>query len=90
VPFNTEARARGRHPRSSRPERINLDGDEAVRNDLIAKEQGTSERTVNRGDADGAPFIYFGGVKYKPLKAYREYLSARIQRRNQPPRRQRA
>jgi hypothetical protein len=58
-----------------------------VRNDLIAKQQGTSERTVNRGDADGAPYIYIGAVKYRPEKGYQGFLASRIQRRNQPPQR---
>jgi hypothetical protein len=81
---------RGRTKRSERAERIPLaDGEEAVRNDLIAKEQRTSERTVNRGDAEGAPYLYFGGVKYRPIKEYRAFLAGRIQRRNQPPQRRR-
>ena len=54
--------------RLARPDRINIGEDELMRNDLIAKEQGTSERTVNRGDAHGAPFTYVGGSKYRPIK----------------------
>jgi len=81
----------GRLNRSKRPERILLaDGEEAVRNDLVAKEQGTSERTVNRDDAKGAPYLYFGGVKYRPIKEYRAFLAGRIQRRGQAPQRRRA
>ena len=80
----------GRPNRSERPERIPLaDGEEAVRNDLVAKEQGTSERTVNRDDAKGAPYLYFGGVKYRPIKEYRAFLVGRIQRRGQAPQRRR-
>ena len=75
------------HSRSMRPERIDIGDDELVRNDLIAKAQGTSERTVNRGDAHGAPFTYVGGVKYRPQKAYRLFLASRIQRKGHPPRR---
>jgi hypothetical protein len=84
-------RGRGRPNRSERPERIPLaDGEEAVRNDLVAKEHGTSERTVNRDDAKGAPYLYFGGVKYRPIKEYRAFLAGRIQRRGQAPQRRRA
>ena len=67
-----------------RPERIDIGDDHLVRNDLIAKEQGTSERTINRSDAYGAPFTYVGGVKYRPIGAYRQFLASRIQRRGQP------
>ena len=76
--------------RAARPERIDIGTDMLVRNDLIAKQQGTSERTVNRGDADGAPFIYIGAVKYRPEKGYQIYLAGRIQRRGQAPKRRRA
>jgi hypothetical protein len=65
--------------RHTRPERISIGTDELVRNDLIAREQGASERSINRGDAKGAPFTYIGGIKYRPIKAYREFLAAQIQ-----------
>jgi hypothetical protein len=79
----------GRRARSAHPERITLGDDELVRNDLIASEMGASERTINRGDAEGAPYIYIGGVKYRPIKAYHQYLASRIQRRGQAPQRRR-
>jgi len=82
---NTKAPRLGRPRRADRPERIEIGDDTLVRNDLIAGMMGTSERDVNRGDAHGAPYTYVGGCKYRPLKAYHQYLSARIQRRNQPP-----
>jgi hypothetical protein len=65
--------------RQMRPERIDIGTDELVRNDLIAREQGVSERAVNRGDAKGAPLTYIAGVKYRPIKAYRQFLAAQIQ-----------
>jgi hypothetical protein len=81
----------GNHSRLKRPERIPLaDGEEAVRNDIIAQEQGTSERTMNRQDRDGAPYLYFGNVKYRPINEYRAFLAARIQRKNQTKHRRRA
>lgn len=72
----------GLDPRSliGRPERIEISDDVLVRHDLIAKKQGVAVRTVDRGDAQGAPFIYIGGVKYRPERAYLEYLSNRIRR----------
>jgi len=72
--------------RESRPERISLGDEELVRNDIIAKDHGTSERTVNRGDAKGAPYTYIGNVKYRPLKAYRQFLASGI-KQIKPPRR---
>lgn len=75
--------------RSKRPERIDLGDDEAVRNDILAKEEGTSERTLNRGDKDGAPYLFIGGVKYRPYREYKQYLASRIQRKNRTPARRR-
>jgi hypothetical protein len=69
------------HARALRPERIDLGDDVAVRNDVIAKEQGASERAVNRDDAKGAPFMYFAGVKYRPEKKYRKFLAGKVQTR---------
>ncbi len=75
--------------RTARPERIDLGDEELVRNDIIAREFGATERTLNRGDAKGAPFVYVGGVKYRPINRYREYLTAQIVVRGQPPQRRR-
>jgi hypothetical protein len=69
--------------RSARPERVDLGDDVAVRNDIIAKEQGRSERAVNSDDAQGAPFLYLSKVKYRPIRAYRLFLASKIQVRNQ-------
>lgn len=73
--------------RAQRPERIDLGDDEGLRNDLVAKQQGVSERTLNRGDAKGAPFIMIGGVKYRPIRAYRQFLASQIQVHGRPPQR---
>jgi hypothetical protein len=75
--------ARDSRCRVTRPERIDVGSDVLLRNDLIAKKCGTSERSVNRGDAEGAPYAYIGGVKYRPEKAYQEFLASRIVRRGQ-------
>lgn len=65
--------------RLTRPERIDIGDDELVRNDLVARETGVSERSLNRGDANGAPFTYVAGIKYRPIKKYRQFLAAQIQ-----------
>jgi hypothetical protein len=77
----------GRRARSAHPEQIPLNDDTLIRNDIVANELGVSERTINRGDAKGAPFVLIGGVKYRPIKDYRQFLADRIQRRGQPPQR---
>jgi hypothetical protein len=61
-----------------------IGGEEMVRNDVLAQEQGTTERTINRGDARGAPYIYIAGVKYRPIERYHRFMLGQIQVRNQP------
>jgi hypothetical protein len=77
-------RDKDRPRRSARPERIVIGGEEFARNDILADEQGVTERTVNRGDACGAPYIYLGGVKYRPVERYHRHLLEQVKRRNQP------
>jgi hypothetical protein len=68
--------------REHRPGRIDIGTDVLVRNDLKAQQLGMSERTLNRGDAHGAPFVLIGNVKYRPDQGYNEFIAARIQRKN--------
>jgi hypothetical protein len=56
-----------------------------VRNDVVAREEGACERTINRLDSLGAPYIYIGGVKYRPIERYHKFMLAQIKVRNQPP-----
>jgi hypothetical protein len=63
----------------ARPERIDIGDDVLVRSDLIAKAEGTCERTVNRNEARGAPYVLIGGVKYRPLKRYQQWRASTIQ-----------
>src|SRR5215471_2800863 len=65
--------------REAHPERITVGGEVFVRNDIKAKEQGESERSLNRGDARGAPFRFFGGVKYRPERLHAEFIMKTIQ-----------
>jgi hypothetical protein len=73
------------HTRALRPERIDFgNGKVAVRNDVVADEQGASVRAVNRDDPKGAPFLYICGVKYRPYPDYPDWVLAnKIQRRGQ-------
>jgi hypothetical protein len=54
---------------------------------VLAAQQGGSERSLNRLDARGAPFIVINGVKYRPLRGFGEFLAGQIQRRGQQPKR---
>jgi hypothetical protein len=38
---------------------------------------------VNNRDNDGAPFRYFGNIKYRPIPDYDEFIASGI-RRQQP------
>jgi hypothetical protein len=81
---------RGGRPRSTRPERITLGSTEYVRNDVIARELAVCERTINRGDIEGAPYRYFGGCKYRPAEQYAAFIASGIQSRKPlPPKRRR-
>jgi hypothetical protein len=80
-------RGTGPRPRAQRPERIPIGDDELVRQDILAQELGQSERSMNRGDKDGAPYRSIAGVKYRPNKRYRQFLADTIQRHGQEPKR---
>jgi hypothetical protein len=69
--------------REAHPERITIPGGEVfIRNDVLAREQGESERSLNRRDKDGAPFRFFGGVKYRPQRLHAEFVMRTVQVRN--------
>jgi hypothetical protein len=65
--------------REAHPERLEIGGETFIRNDLLAAELGISERSVNRGDRDGAPYVFIGGVKYRPKKRYHDFVLNSIQ-----------
>jgi hypothetical protein len=65
--------------REQHPERIEIGGEGFLRNDIQAKQLGCSERSVNRGDKDGAPYVFIGGIKYRPEKRYAAFFMKRIQ-----------
>jgi hypothetical protein len=71
--------------RTERPERLTIGGVEMVRNDVIAREQGGHERTINRLDRLGAPYIMIAGCKYRPIERYHAFLLEQIVVRNQQP-----
>jgi hypothetical protein len=48
---------------------------------------GSTRRTAARHELEGLPYILIRGRKYRPLKAGREWLAARIQAQTRPQRR---
>jgi len=70
--------------REAHPERITLGGEELLRNDVQASELGCSERSIDREDKRGAPFIFIGGIKYRPARRFAEFMLGRIQVRKPP------
>jgi hypothetical protein len=67
--------------REAHPEYIAAGETTWERNDLTAKRYGETERTMNGGDKHGAPYRHFGGIKYRPLPAYDEFIASGIRRR---------
>jgi hypothetical protein len=88
-PAVAPSRGPGRHPLTIKPERIDIGSDMLVRNDTLAREHGVAERTLDRGDARGSPYVYIGGVKYRPLREFNEFVAASIVRRGSAPTRRR-
>jgi|SRR6516162_11309716 hypothetical protein len=67
--------------REAHPERIVVADETFLRNDKMAEKHGVSERTLQRDDARGAPYRFFGGVKYRPEKRYDTFILDSIQTR---------
>jgi hypothetical protein len=80
-------RGGGTIPKKMRPERIVVGDEVFERNDLTAARYGGSERTINRGDRQGAPYRFFNGVKYRPVKRYEDYVLRGIQQFEPSPKR---
>lgn len=68
-----------RRCRATHPERIAVGDDVFVRDDIMAAKCGVTTRTQTRGDAHGAPFTFLGGVKYRPERAYTDFLLSQVQ-----------
>lgn len=64
--------------REAHPERIVVGDEVFLRNDVQARQLGCSERSVNRGDRHGAPYLFIGGVKYRPEKRYAAFMMRNI------------
>lgn len=67
--------------REAHPERITIGNETFERNDIRAKNLSISERSLNRGDAQGAPYVILGGVKYRPVERHDAFILSGIQTR---------
>jgi hypothetical protein len=70
--------------KEAHPERIAVGDETFIRNDKLAEEYGVSERSIDRGDRDGAPFRFIGGVKYRPKNRYDKFILDSIQEGRPP------
>jgi hypothetical protein len=71
--------------------RIEIEGDVLVLDQVFCDEQlgGATTKTAQRYDAEGLPFAFVGGRKFRPLQQGRAWLADRIQRKGQSPKRRR-
>jgi hypothetical protein len=77
----TQEQPIGRRRREAHPEHIIAGGRTYERNDIASKKYSESERSANRRDPKGAPFVFFGGVKYRPQPDYDNFIASTIQQR---------
>ncbi|MGE3230271.1 MAG: hypothetical protein AB7J30_12635 [Hyphomicrobium sp.] len=68
---------------------IAIEDDELIPDAQLAEQWGTVTRTLNSYDraSPGLPFVKIGKRKYRPVKACRAWLAARIKQPNPPRRR---
>ena len=70
--------------REAHPERVAIGGETFERNDVRARTLHMSERSLNRGDRLGAPYVFLGGIKYRPVERHDAFILASIQQRKPP------
>lgn len=75
--------------RELHPERITVGSTVFERNDITAARFGETERSANKRDKQGAPFAYFGNIKYRPRDEYDEFILRGICRQQPPQPKQR-
>jgi hypothetical protein len=65
--------------RNAHPEHITI-GDEVFdRNDISAERYSESERSHNRRDREGAPYLMIAGIKYRPRGRLATHVLSTIQ-----------
>ena len=70
---------------------IDIPGDQLAIDELFCDWVlgGATTRTAHRYQAEGLPFVYVKGKKYRPLGEGRKWLADRIQRRGEAPKHRR-
>ena len=76
--------------RDAHPERIVVDGVTYERGDITARKYGESVRSQNRRDREGAPYHYFGNIKYRPQPHYDNFIINGIKTDKPPPSKRRS
>ncbi len=79
--MDTDTRPLDPRRREAHPEHITVGDETFDRNDVSAANYGESERSHNRRDQKGAPYVSFGGVKYRPRQRLAAHILAGIQER---------
>jgi hypothetical protein len=67
--------------RETHPERITAGSTTFERNDVTAARFGVTERTLNEIDKQGAPYQYFGNIKYRPQPDFDAHVLSGVRRR---------
>jgi hypothetical protein len=75
----------GRHRRDSKPEYVVIGDETFRRNDVAAAARAMCERTYNRHDKAGNPFIKLAGTKFRPERGEAEYFLSLVQKIEQQP-----
>src|SRR5215813_11986052 len=81
--MDTEQRLDPRQ-RELKPERIVVGDEVFIRNDVLARSLGESERSLNRADRLGAPYRFFGGVKSRPERLPADFVMRTVPVRKPP------
>lgn len=76
---NTQNQTLDKRCREAHPERIEVGGKVLERNDVAAAKLGESERSANRRDRLGAPYIFISNIKYRPQPDYDNFVLRGIQ-----------
>ena len=76
--MDTQEKPLDKRLKQAHPERIKVGSKTFERNDVVAGKYGESERSVNRRDPHGAPYIFFGNIKYRPQPDYDDFILSGI------------
>jgi hypothetical protein len=71
------------HRAAPPPDRIEIGDEEFVRDEVFCDEvlAGCTRKTAKRYEAEGLPFLWIAGIKYRPLNEGKRWLTARVVRK---------